>query len=162
MRGLKKQELIEVVSHKIRLVRNEYNFTQEKMADLIGLSKKTLVQIEKGRTLASWTVVIAMCGLFRESEILHMTVGEDPIEVIEAISFEKISVPKRKVSRNHLFWEAVKSKNGFIIERNTFSNHFRIVDFEGKRWYSSFNRQLVDKHFDELIERGQERAKEDQ
>lgn len=64
MNNLTKDDLAVIVSNKIRLIRSEYNFSQEKMAETLGISKKTLVQIEKGRNTASWTMVIAICGIF--------------------------------------------------------------------------------------------------
>ena len=92
---MEKQTLIRVVSEKMRLLRNEYHFSQEKMAETIGVSKKTLIQIEKERTLASWSTIISVCALFRKSEILQMTLGDDPLPIIEAISFEKMLLPKK-------------------------------------------------------------------
>ncbi|WP_371326739.1 hypothetical protein [Psychrobacillus sp. OK028] len=51
-------------------------------------SKKTLVQIEKGRTLSGWTNVIAVCALFRDRdcEILMSFLGGEPLEIIETIA----------------------------------------------------------------------------
>ena len=92
---MEKQTLIRVVSEKMRLLRNEYHFSQEKMAETIGVSKKTLIQIEKERTLASWSTIISVCALFRKSKILQMTLGDDPLHVVEAISFEKMLLPKK-------------------------------------------------------------------
>ena len=40
---------IENTDARVKLVRAEFDLTQEKMALLLGLSKKTLVEIEKGR-----------------------------------------------------------------------------------------------------------------
>lgn len=160
MRHLKKQELIELVSAKLRLIRNEYNFTQEKMSELLGISKKTLVQIEKERALASWTLVMAVCGLFRESDVLMKSIGEDPIELIEAISFDHVAIPRKYSKATGFLWTSLKAKKGYIIQRNSFSNHYRIIDSKGKRWYSSFNLQLVEKHFVEMIERRKRDEKE--
>ncbi len=43
--------MTELVSVQLKKIRSERGYTQEKMADVIGLSKKSLVQIEKGRAL---------------------------------------------------------------------------------------------------------------
>ena len=55
-----KQEFIELVNSKLKLIRVENDLSQEKMSEVIGLSKKTLVEIEKGRKmrrrLTSYTV----------------------------------------------------------------------------------------------------------
>ena len=42
-----KQEFIELVNSKLKLIRVESNLSQDKMSEIIGLSKKTLVEIEK-------------------------------------------------------------------------------------------------------------------
>ncbi len=49
---MNREEIIMLVSDKLRLIRTEAGYTQDKMAEIIGVSKKTLVQIEKGRVLA--------------------------------------------------------------------------------------------------------------
>lgn len=74
----------------MRLIRLERGYTQEKMATIIGISKKTLVEIEKERILANWTTVIAVCALFKDSEILQATLGDEPFEVVETIAHEEI------------------------------------------------------------------------
>ncbi len=162
MKAIAKDQLIIMVSQKMRLLRNEYHFTQEKMADIIGISKKTLVQIEKDRMLASWTVVIAICGLFRESDILKMTLGDDPIEIIEAISFENTPLPKQLTGGGKMFWKTIEKQGKFKIQRNIFSNHLRIIDGHGKRWISSYNKDIIQQQFKQLIESGESDAKETQ
>lgn len=47
-----KEYITELISSKLRLIRAESGYTQEKMANVLGMSKKTLVQIEKGRSAA--------------------------------------------------------------------------------------------------------------
>ena len=78
----------------MRLIRLEKNYSQDKMADIMGISKKTLIQIEKGRTLSSWTNVIAICALFRDSEILQSVLGDEPLEIIETLAHNGIERPK--------------------------------------------------------------------
>ena len=41
-----RDQLIALISDKLKLIRTEKQFTQDQMSDLLGLSKKTLVQIE--------------------------------------------------------------------------------------------------------------------
>ncbi|MFC7686455.1 hypothetical protein [Ureibacillus sp. GCM10028918] len=65
------------------------------MAEMLGISKKTLVQIEKGRTPANWTTVIAFCALFNDSELLLSVIGDKPIYLIRLIA-NKEDTPKEK------------------------------------------------------------------
>ena len=44
---MNKQEFIELVNSKLKLIRVENDLSQDKMSEIIGLSKKTLVEIEK-------------------------------------------------------------------------------------------------------------------
>ncbi len=52
---MNREEFIKKIDEKLKLIRNEKGFTQDKMAEIIGISKKTLVQIEKGRVSIGWT-----------------------------------------------------------------------------------------------------------
>ena len=46
---MKREEFIKAVSGKLKLIRTEYGITQEVMSEMLGISKKTLVETEKGR-----------------------------------------------------------------------------------------------------------------
>ncbi|MFD1039498.1 helix-turn-helix transcriptional regulator [Virgibacillus byunsanensis] len=76
-------QLINKISARMKLVRVENNLTQERMSSMLGISKKTLVQIEKKRSHANWTTTIALCALFRKSEVIQHTLGENVMEVVE-------------------------------------------------------------------------------
>ncbi|QDP40497.1 helix-turn-helix transcriptional regulator [Radiobacillus deserti] len=74
---MEREELMHIISSKMKLIRVEQGYTQSDMATVLGISKKTLVQIEKERIIANWTTVIAICLLFRESEIIRGIIGND-------------------------------------------------------------------------------------
>ena len=50
------------------------------MAHELGISKKTLVGIEKGRSSLGWTGSAALCLLFGDSQTLKNEVADDPAE----------------------------------------------------------------------------------
>lgn len=160
MDGLTQEDLVDTVSKKMRLIRNEYNFSQDKMAEVLGISKKTLIQIEKERTEASWTVVIAICGLFRESEILKMILGEDPIELVEAIVFKNIDSPKNLTGGGKVLWRDIEAEGKFKVQKNIISSHYRIIDGNNRRWYSSFDKEYILEKFKLLLEGGKDNEKE--
>ncbi|MBY8909777.1 transcriptional regulator, partial [Salinicoccus roseus] len=54
-----KQTFTEMLQSKFKMVRTEAGYTQDSMSQTIGLSKKTLVQIEKERILPNWTTCIS-------------------------------------------------------------------------------------------------------
>lgn len=138
-----RDEMVRAVSSKIKLVRVERGFSQEKMADVLGISKKTLVQIEKERISCGWTVCVAVCSLFRESEVLQSSLGGDPLEVVQAISDVRTVGPKEKTWGGKVWWKTEKQAGGFCLQRNIVSGHYRILDKENYRWCSSFDRAYM-------------------
>lgn len=141
--SMTKDDLVKIISSKLKLIRVELDFSQEKMADILGLSKKTLVQIEKGRILANWPVCIAVCSLFRDSEIIQSALGGDPMEVIIALSELGTVCRKEKTWGGKVWWKVEKSIGRFRMQKNIISGHYRILDDEEYRWLSSFNREFM-------------------
>ena len=79
-----KKEFAAALDSALKAVRKEYGFTQEKMAAVLGISKKTLVEIEKGRSSLGWTGAAAFAAIFRESGILQAQFGGDLDDLVEA------------------------------------------------------------------------------
>ncbi|MBY0223464.1 helix-turn-helix transcriptional regulator [Sporosarcina aquimarina] len=147
---MNKQELTDLISLKLRVVRLEREYSQQKMANVLGLSKKTLIQIEKGRAAASWTAVIAICALFRESDVLQATVGGDPLEVLETIAHDGIDRPIDQSMGGKVWWRELETNGRFRLQQNLISQHFRILDDEHFRWYSSFDEEEARHRLSEL------------
>ncbi len=156
---MEKDTLIQVVSERLRLIRNEYHLSQEKMSEAIGLSKKTLVQIEKERTLASWTTVISVCAVFRKSEILQMSLGDDPLSLIDAVNFNHMILPKKLTGGGKVFWKTIEQKGKFKVQKNILTNHYRLIDGNQHRWLSSFDQAYVLKQCDVLLRRDKDEEK---
>ncbi|ULT58046.1 helix-turn-helix domain-containing protein [Neobacillus drentensis] len=146
-----RDEIIMQVSEKLRLIRAEAGYTQDKMADIIGVSKKTLVQIEKGRVLAGWSTVVSICALFRETETVQFLFGNEPLEVLETVALNGIDLRKTKTLGGRVWWRAISQKNGFILQQNILSKHFRILDDQHYRIFSSFDEKLSKQRFKELV-----------
>ncbi|RBW69004.1 helix-turn-helix transcriptional regulator [Bacillus taeanensis] len=147
---MNREQIIELLSNKLKLVRVEKGYTQDRMAFVLGISKKTLVQIEKGRSDAGWTTAVAMCALFRDSEVIQSVLGNDPIEVLETMAHEEVERPKQKTMGGHVWWSDVEIKNSFRLQQNLVSKHYRILDDEAYRWYSSFNEKEARQRFNEI------------
>jgi DNA-binding XRE family transcriptional regulator len=145
-----RQQIIDMISEKIKLIRVEAGYTQDKMAEILGISKKTLVQIEKGRIEAGWTTVIAVCALFRDSDIIRSILGEDPIETIETIAHDGIDRRKEKTLGGKVWWRVVERKGDFILQQNLISQHYRIIDSDYYRYFSSFDEQSARNRLKEL------------
>ena len=145
-----RDEIIIKVSEKLRLIRTEAGYTQDKMADIIGVSKKTLVQIEKGRVLANRSTVVSICALFRETETVQFLFGNEPLEVLETVARTGIDMRKNKTLGGNFWWKTIQKKNGYILQQNILSKHFRILDNLNYRIFSSFEKNLTKQRFKEL------------
>ena len=148
---MNKDEIIRLISERMRLIRVEVDYTQDKMAEIIGISKKTLVQIEKERNEASWTTVVAVVSLFRETLTVQTLFGGDPLEVIETVSRERIDYRKEKMLGGKVWWKDILSDGGYVLQQNMISEHYRILDQDQYRIYSSLNEEDTHTKFKELV-----------
>ncbi|MBU5261342.1 helix-turn-helix domain-containing protein [Bacillus atrophaeus] len=144
--------MIELVSSKMKLIRMERGYTQEKMSEVLGISKKTLVQIEKERTLAGWAHVVAVCALFKNSEVLQSVLGDEPLEVIETVAHRSIDRPKGKTMGGKVWWREMKAKGDFRLQQNLISQHYRILDSYDDLWFSTFEKRDAIERLDELAQ----------
>jgi DNA-binding XRE family transcriptional regulator len=64
---MERNEFIAKCNARLKLVRTEYNLSQEKAAHVLGLSKKTIVEIENGRSSLGWMGCVALCMIFGNS-----------------------------------------------------------------------------------------------
>ncbi|MGG4488430.1 helix-turn-helix transcriptional regulator [Metabacillus idriensis] len=149
---MKKHELTAALSKKMLLIRTESRYTQEEMAEVLGLSKKTLVQIEKGRQEASWSTIVALCALFRHSSVLQQTTGGDPLDILQLLAHQKMETRKEKTLGGKIWWKDIHQDEGFKLQQNLISFHFRIIDEDDYRWYSSFDRAEMEKKLNELTD----------
>ena len=88
---MEKKQFVELMDEKLKLIRTEYGLTQDKMAIILGISKKTLIEVEKNRKSLGWTGSVALASIFSESTILHDAVGGD-MSIIIRFSFKDVDV----------------------------------------------------------------------
>jgi DNA-binding XRE family transcriptional regulator len=150
MKWMTRDEIISRVSEKVRVLRAEVGYTQDKMADIIGISKKTLVQIEKGRAQAGWSTVVAICALFRETETIQFLFGNEPLEVLETIAHEGTDYRKEKTLGGKVWWREVARISGFVMQQNILSQHYRILDQDDFRIFSSFEETETRERLEEI------------
>ncbi|EPD50878.1 hypothetical protein HMPREF1210_02386 [Paenisporosarcina sp. HGH0030] len=147
---MNKETVIDLISKNVRLIRLEKGYSQEKMATVLGISKKTLVQVEKERTSIGWTNAVVVCALFKDSQIIEHILGEEPFEVIETLAHDGINTPKVKTLGGKMFWNEIAKKGKFRVQQNVISQHYRILDGSDYRWYSTFEEEEVMNRFYEL------------
>ncbi|WP_026895458.1 helix-turn-helix transcriptional regulator [Clostridiisalibacter paucivorans] len=146
-----RDKFVDMVNDKLKLIRNEYDFTQDRMAEIIGISKKTLVQIEKGRSSLGWTGAVAVCTIFKDSEILQMIFGGDTQDIILSIAFENYDKNYENTMGGKVWWRDVEINGNYRIQQNIISNHYRILDGDDRRISSSFDIEYINKRMKELL-----------
>lgn len=150
---MSRDAFVKKVSEKLKLIRIENNYSQDKMAEILGISKKTLVQIEKGRASLGWAGAVTLCTIFRNSELLEMTFGGDPQDIILALAF--IGYERReKTMGGKVWWTNLEGTDDFRIQQNIISGHYRILDGQDRRICSSFDLEYIRKRLQEITEGG--------
>ncbi|MBU3200144.1 transcriptional regulator [Clostridium estertheticum] len=145
-------EFIKKVDEKVKLIRTEKGYTQDKMAEILGISKKTLVQAEKERSSLGWAVAIAVCIIFRDSEILELTFGGDVEDIIHSLSFPNNDKKYIPTLGGRIWWKDIETKNGFTVQQNMLSKHYRILANNHRRICFSFELEYINKRLKELTE----------
>lgn len=145
-----REEFIKKVDEKVKLIRNEKGYTQDRMAEVLGISKKTLVQVEKERASLGWSVAVTVCTIFRESEILQLTFGGDAQDIILTLAFENYERGREWTMGGRIWWKDIKSNGDFKIQQNMITNHYRILNLENRRVSSSFDEAYIQNRFLEL------------
>ena len=140
---MKREDFIREMDRQIKLVRTEYGFTQDVMAKSLGLSKKTLVEIEKGRASLGWMGSVALCALFSESQVLSGVLGGEASDMMQALAFEHTRPVYPRTMGGKVWWRFVESCGDYKIQQNIISQHYRALDREDRRIYSSFDVEEV-------------------
>jgi DNA-binding XRE family transcriptional regulator len=146
-----KEKIIQVLSEQFKLVRTEFDYHQVEMAAILGISKKTLVQIEKGRQVATWIQIVSLCALFQNSTILQNVLGGNPLEVLQTIAHTHFERQRPKTLGGKVWWMEKEKQNGFVLQKNVITNHYRILDHENRRWDSSFDKDFIYERFKQRI-----------
>ncbi|MCT2537419.1 helix-turn-helix domain-containing protein [Aquibacillus koreensis] len=147
---MNKQNVIDTISSKLKLIRVERGYTQDRMATVLGISKKTLVQIEKGRAAANWSTVVTVCALFRNSDVVIHLLGGDVLEVIETIAHDFVEEPKDRTMGGKIWWKKIEEEAGYTLQQNVISQHFRIIDEQKNRMYSCLDKEEAELKLKEI------------
>ncbi len=148
---MERAEFISLMNSKIKLIRTEYDLTQEKMAEAIGISKKTLVEIEKGRNSLSWSAAVAAAVIFADSGILEDAFGGETSDLVKVIALQGLDAKlPDKTMGGRIWWQDIKETKGYRIQQNIISRHFRILDAEDRRFFSTFDKKEAESKLKEL------------
>ena len=147
-----RESFVEDINSKLKLIRIEYGLTQDKMAGILGISKKTLVESEKGRRSIGWTECVAIVTIFSQSHVLQNAYGGDLFDIIGAIAFDNVEIKYPKTMGGKIWWRNVEERNGLRIQQNVISNHYRLLNNQNQRIISSFDEEVVREQMYALIE----------
>ena len=151
---MEREDIIVLLSERLKLVRTEFGFSQQDLAHILGLSKKTLLEIEKGRNQLSWTAAVALVAIFSHSDIIRNGLGDEPLEVIRTVTLSNLDTPREKTLGGRIWWREVIQSDNFRVQQNLVSGYFRILDQQNRRWHSSFSREYILEKFRELASKG--------
>ena len=145
-----KEEFVTGMSGMVKLVRTEYGFTQDVMAKVLGISKKTLVEIEKGRVSLGWTGAVALCTIFSASQVLAGRLGGEAGDMVRALAFQDLHPQYPRTMGGRVWWRFVETVGPYTIQQNLISQHYRALDREDGRVCSSFDLEEVRRRLAEL------------
>jgi DNA-binding XRE family transcriptional regulator len=148
---MNKIEFIKLLDEKLKLIRTEYGLTQDKMASVLGISKKTLVEIEKNRKSLGWTSSVALASIFSDSTILYDAIGGDISDLIIAVGLRDVDVDYPKTWGGKVWWKTITEVKGYRIQQNIFSRHYRLLNQANRRIYASFSLKDTEAAMEEVI-----------
>lgn len=121
---MKREDFIALCNRKEKLVRNEVGYSQEKMSALLGLSKKTLVEIEKWRASLGWQGAVTLCVLFQNTREITLTFGSDVPALLRALTEDAAYLPP--VESPYSVWNTILTIGDQVIEQNSASQVYRL------------------------------------
>lgn len=123
-----RQSFTDLIQTKFKMVRIEAGYTQDTMAQTIGLSKN-ISSNWKERVLPNWTTCVSICALFRDSDVLNSTFGCDPLEIVQTISRNHCAYPNHSTTSD-IYWNTIETRSGYILQSNKVSNIYRVLNPE--------------------------------
>ena len=138
-----REEFTEQMDRQVKLVRTEFGLSQEKMSLALGISKKTLVEIEKGRRSLGWTGAVAFGTIFGTSTILENQFGGELTDLLRSLGLDDLCPTYPRTLGGRVWWSCVESRDGWRVQRNLISGHYRLLDPADGRVLSSFDRERV-------------------
>ena len=63
---INKEDLTKKMSENLMVLRNKLRLKQAELAEKVGISRQTLLEIEKGKRAMQWNVFLGFLAVFRE------------------------------------------------------------------------------------------------
>jgi DNA-binding XRE family transcriptional regulator len=145
-----KNSFSSLLSQKLKLVRVEYGFSQDKMAEILSISKKTLVDVEKGRITLNWNAAVTLAVSFEDSEVIAMVLGGDSVESIKSLAFANNPLYPKTMG-GKVWWRDIRNEGGVRVQQNIVSQHYRLLTAADQRICSSFDLGIVLEEYDRYL-----------
>ena len=145
-----RKEFIQRISKNCKLIRTEYGYSQDQMSLAIGVSKKSLVETEKGRRLLGWNEAVTVATVFAGSNILQNEFGGELSDMIRAIAFDHTDVVYPQTMGGKIWWKVIEEKDGYRLQQNILSGHYRLLDPHDGRMMSSFDLEEIRSYMNTL------------
>ena len=143
-----RDEFVLMIDLRLKMVRAEYDLTQEKIARILGISKKKIIEVEKGRSSLGWSGAIACGSVFSDSKILQADFGSDLADLIHAMAFQDENPTYPKVPSPQYGWKTIDTLHGLSVEHNTVSDYYRLTDADHVTLFASFDKAMVNERFE--------------
>jgi DNA-binding XRE family transcriptional regulator len=147
---MEQQEFDRLISERARTIRAEANVTQDRFAEMVGISKKTLVEVEKERKTFGFSTAVTVAVLFRNGEIVQNLFGDAVLEIIDLCARQGAVKPWYKTLGGHVFWTLFLEHDGYRMQHNRVTGHYRVLDPENYLIYYSFDKEEVRQRFTEV------------
>ena len=82
-----------------------------------------------------------------------MELGEFPVNIIETLAHDSMSLHDDDSKRNYIFWDVLEEDGGYVLSKNIISEHYKVTDAAGKRYCSSFDLKKISAKYNDLIKK---------
>jgi hypothetical protein len=83
-----------------------------------------------------------------------MELGELPVNIVETLAHDNLSTSNNPSNRNYIFWDILEEDGNYLLSKNIVSEHYKVTDKEGKKYYSSFDYKKIMEHYSNLVKKG--------
>ena len=92
-----------------------------------------------------------MASIFSDSTILHDAIGGDISDLIIAVGLRDVDVDYPKTWGGKVWWKTITEMKGYRIQQNIFSRHYRLLEPENRRIYTSFSLKETEAVMEEIM-----------
>lgn len=139
---LEREIFIAKVSSVVKDVRIESSISQETMAYILGMSKKTYVQVELKRRKLSWSETVTFCCLFKQSPTIVKHIGDNLLSNIATIASEEIEALSKTHSKSFWWNEIIRDSKSYILQ-NIITGQYKVFNNQDEEIFTTFSLDYI-------------------